>query len=191
MVEDTDLITTIDNDMITAAADGNLEAAKSLVASGANVAAGDNCAVRYAAQNGHLEVVEFLVASGADLSTLCGDEESIGFIAEGGHLDVMKFLASSGVDIVGEENQCLIAAVSSGQLEIVKFLVGSGADVKKDIAPLLEAVDGEQLEIARFLVASGSKYRDSDLHGLLGLEKLPRSRALMLEALDAFLSKKT
>jgi hypothetical protein len=46
----------------------NLEIVKSLVQLGANIQAGNNCALKWASENGHLEMANFLVESGADAS---------------------------------------------------------------------------------------------------------------------------
>ena len=45
----------------------NLAIVQRLVASGADIHADEEAALRYASENGHLSVVEFLVASGADI----------------------------------------------------------------------------------------------------------------------------
>ncbi len=109
---------------------GNLETVKRLVDRGADIHAGDNSALRWAAGQGHLDIVEFLVGKGANIPAQ--DEHALRWAANNGHLEVVKYLVEQGADIHALENRSLRWAAEEGQIEVVQFLVERGCPI--DIA---------------------------------------------------------
>ena len=73
----------------------NLKVIKRLVKQGADIHAGDDVALRWAAEYGHLDVVKFLVKQGADIHA--GDDAALRWAARYDHLDVVKFLEGKGI----------------------------------------------------------------------------------------------
>ena len=69
---------------------GHLSVVKFLVASGANVHAVDDQALRFAYERGHLAVVEFLVKAGANVHA--DDDQALRFASAHGYLSVVEFL---------------------------------------------------------------------------------------------------
>ena len=104
-----------------------VETFQRLVSEGADIHAGDDQALKWAARNGYLEVVEFLVENGADIHAW--DDFALEQAACNGHLEVVEFLVSIGADIHTCEDLALRKAAYNGHLEVVKFLVENGADI--------------------------------------------------------------
>jgi hypothetical protein len=106
--------------LVTAAKEGQAEAAKVLIAAGANVNAHGvlpgATPLGVAAREGHTEVVQVLLGAGADPNA--GEEARQGYAP-------------------------LIAAVVNGHTEVVRALLGAGADVRVSMS-----MGGTALEIA-------------------------------------------
>jgi|TARA_B100000315_G_C14470843_1_gene538241 ankyrin repeat protein len=123
--------------LLSAAYDGNIEAAKQQLAEGADVNVKDKdyrneTPLQYAAQEGHTKVAELLIANGADVNA----------------------------KVFGNGETPLQYAVQEGHKEIVELLIANDADVNALSvygAPLDEAVERDESEIADLLRKHGAK----------------------------------
>jgi ankyrin repeat protein len=116
-----------------------------------------------AAAHGQLEVVKRLVAMGADVHAYGGIEGggALNLAAAKGHIDVVQYLLSCGakLDVSEPERNPLFGAVYGGHLDIVKLLVARGIDFRlkysgssmKNMDALAFAQEWGQSEIAEFL----------------------------------------
>ena len=145
--------------LLVAAAGGNAEIVRLLVAAGANVnhvlpeqdpwgkASGGASALSVAVNKESAEIVRMLVAAGANVNhVLPGNTFGLG----------------------SQESTVLLTAVRRGNEQIVQLLVAAGADVNyvlpeqrgsgsdSGLTALLLAVDKEQVNIVRMLVAAGA-----------------------------------
>jgi ankyrin repeat protein len=75
----------------------DLNVVRSFVESGADIHAGDDFALRYAAGNGHLNTVQYLVENGADIHA--NNDYALWWSAMNRHLDVVRFLMENGADM--------------------------------------------------------------------------------------------
>ena len=123
--------------LLSAAYDGNIEAAKQQLAEGADVNVKDKdyrneTPLQYAVQEGHMKVAELLIANGADVNA----------------------------KVFSNGETPLQYAVQEGHKEIVELLIANDADVNALSvygAPLDEAVERDEGEIADLLRKHGAK----------------------------------
>ena len=150
-------ITAGDNEaVIWAAKRGHLEIVQYLCENGADITTWNNEAVRYAAGNDHLEIVQYLHKNGADITAQ--DNEAVRLAAENGHLDVVKYLHEHGADITAWDNAAVRWAAGNGHLEIVQYLHKNGADItaRNNRAVRCAKINGHQ-EVIDYLLANGAK----------------------------------
>ena len=127
-----------------------------LCENGADIAAGDNAAVIWAAEKGHLEIVKYLHEHGADITD--GNNAAVRYAAENGHLDVVKYLHENGADIAARNNEAVRWAAFYGHLDVVKYLHENGADITAwDNGAVRWAKIGGSQEIVDYLLANGAK----------------------------------
>jgi ankyrin repeat protein len=90
----------LNDDLIIAAARGDLAAVKQSIAKGADVNArdkGDLTALRAAAQNGHVEIVQVLLAEGANVNAITTtDWTALKIASKQGHQNVVEQLIKAG-----------------------------------------------------------------------------------------------
>ena len=140
----------LDNNLITASKEGNLEEVKSAIDEGANVHAYDDYALRYASRSGHLEIVKFLVENGANIHA--DDDYALRWASTKGHLETVKYLVKHGADIHAHDDYALGFASAYGHLEVVKYLVENGANIHADddLALRWASADNHQ-EVVKYL----------------------------------------
>jgi ankyrin repeat protein len=80
----------VNDKLINACETGDFKTVKSLVQSGADIHAYDDCALRWAAESGHLEIVKFLVEQGANIHAL--DDYALRWAAQKDHLEIVNYL---------------------------------------------------------------------------------------------------
>ena len=157
-----------------AAAEGNIEAVKQHLASGADVTAKDSSGwtpLHKAASSGHKEIAELLITLGADLNA---KDDTLEFTplhyatmgaGDGGHKEIVELLINRGADVnakasVGGLTPLLIAAME-GHYEVVELLTANGADMNaKDTSgktPLVWAIRLKRTELADLLRKHGGK----------------------------------
>jgi len=106
--------------LLWAALSGRLNILKYFSEKGVDIHAYNNCALRWAANNGHLKVVKFLVERGANIHA--ENDEALRWAANNGHLKVVKFLVERGANIHAENDEALRCAKEKGHPDVVKFL---------------------------------------------------------------------
>lgn len=89
------------NELVMAAAYGDIARVRELVISGADVHTGDDRPFQLAAANGHVETVQYLLDNEADVRA--HDNEALVKAAENGYDDVVKLLLDRGADTRYEE----------------------------------------------------------------------------------------
>lgn len=133
-----------DRNLFEAAALGDLEGTKRLVAASSdviNALSKDGwSALHLAAYFGHLEVAKFLISSGADLNLTSKSKLSYGNTAlhsavATGKKAIVELLLEKGADANALQNPGAItplhiAASRSGSIEIIQLLLKKGADKK-------------------------------------------------------------
>ncbi len=153
--------------LMRAAADGEYETVKTLVAQGVDINEmfrGEGTALHMALQHSHLEIAEFLLQNGADpnLGSASDGYPIMAAIASGDE-DMVRLLIKQGADVnrsfPGDGN-AMIQAAKVGFLGIMKILVEAGADLNKGVQgdgnPLIMASKGGQLHIVEYLVGLGA-----------------------------------
>ncbi|MEI6559689.1 MAG: ankyrin repeat domain-containing protein [Rhodospirillaceae bacterium] len=148
--------------LFDAAASGDLDEVKRLIAKGADVNAiskGGGTLLHWAADGGHVEIAMFLIAKGADVNA--GNKVSgtpLHCAAASGHITVAKFLVTNGADVNAVNHfgsTPLHSAAWQGHAEFTEFLVAEDADenaVNQDgITPLQYAALRGHTAIVDFL----------------------------------------
>ena len=158
----------VDEDLLLAAYEGNIEAAKEAIATGADVNAKDwmtgGTPLDTAAWEGHKEIVELLIDNGADVNA----KSDFGYTplrhaAARGHKEIVELLIANGADVnakTGSGLTPLDTAAMQGHKEIVELLIAKGADVNaktvENWTPLHYAAGRGQKEIVERLIANGA-----------------------------------
>ncbi len=142
--------------LIHAAKEGNLDEVKRLHQNGADITADKNSALILASWKGHLHVVKYLIENGANISDQ--DNFALKWACEFRRLEVVKYLFEKGADIT-YNNVPLIGACFYNHLEIVKFLVEKGADVN---LALNTAVDRKYIKLIEYLLSVGAIASDEE-----------------------------
>jgi ankyrin repeat protein len=156
---------------------GNMEAAKTLLATGADASpkfAAGATPIELAAAAGRLDMVKLLFEHGADFTSPNGEQRcALRAAVVGGNLDVLKFMLDNGADVNGsykEGKTALHYAAEKAKTECVRVLLGYRADVEKrdehGKTPLLAGVERgrfikgsrreECVETARLLLEAGA-----------------------------------
>lgn len=157
--------------LIDAAAAGQMEVVRRLVAAGVKVDSsvpGNGTALIVAARRGDLAMVEQLLALGArpDQASV-GDGNALIVAASGGHLPVVERLLAARANVNGvvvHDETPLINASRHGHLPVVTYLVEHGADVNLGVvadagqwrSPLNQASTSA---IRRYLTSNGAVAR--------------------------------
>jgi uncharacterized protein len=118
-----------------------------------------------AAARGDTENVKLLLAGGANIEAHANDDwTALTSASEKGHLETVKTLLDSGAKVNGQEgggNTALFWAAFHGHSDIVEVLLAAGADVDlkcpKCLSPLEGAKAGNHLEVTILLERAGAK----------------------------------
>ena len=121
-------MSTLEEQLIEASIDGNVNKAKQLIENGVDIHARDDWALRQSASKGHLNFVKYLVENGADIHA--ENDWALRCSAENGHLSIVKYLVKNGADIHAKNDWALRYRAYWGHLDTVKYLVENGADQK-------------------------------------------------------------
>jgi len=154
-----------------AARDGNIEAVKQHIATGADVnaksAGGKLTPLHFAADYGHTEIVELLITKGADVNAK--DDSGLTPLHYAESKEIAEILITAGADVnAGGQMTPLHYAASGGNKEIAELLIDNGADVNAQsfvgMTPLREAANQGHDSIVELLVAKGAdvNLKDSD-----------------------------
>lgn len=138
-------ISKTDNDLIAAAAQGNIEQARNLIEYGASAVAADNngrTALMAAADEGHSDMVSFLIINGASVNITDNNGKTpLMYAAEDGfNTGLVKLLLANKakVNVIDKKGWTpIMYAANNGYLNAVKLLVDAGGDFK------VKALDGK------------------------------------------------
>lgn len=152
--------------LLEAAAAGDVQAAKSLIAQGVSVNAaldGDGSPLIVAAKEGRREMIDNLLAKGADIDMVVeGDGNPLIAAAAAGHLDIVEHLLDRGADIeasVWTDENALMQASYHGHEAVVRLLIARGANVNSRVGPrtpLIMAQRGRHPNITELLRRAGA-----------------------------------
>ncbi len=169
--------------LLAATQGDHVEAARVLIAAGADVNAKDNIqdsAYLYAGAEGRLEILRLTLTHGADLASVnrYGGTALIP-AAHHGHVETVRLLLTTRINIDHVNRlgwTALLEAIILGDggpahTEIVRLLVGAGAAVnladRDGVTPLAHARQRGQAEIVRILEAKGARCWAGFFRGLL------------------------
>jgi pectate lyase len=179
-----------------AAAEGDFEAVRLLIAQGIDVDHREDSffktALHHAAINGHKNIVQFLLTKGAQIDAWNGypGGTPLDYAAEKGHKEVAELLIIGGANVNAKRGSPagdtpLHSAVRAGYKEIVNLLIANGADVNakndSEQTPIDIAVGGGRREIRELLQA---KIADSSIHGAASLGVSDKVKAFIKNGVD-------
>lgn len=149
----------LNQQLIQASKDGDLETVKKFIKKGADVHANYELALRWAAENGHLDVVKYLIEEhGADIQA-CEDEEDCEDVfnsaVRGKHIEIVKYLVKKHKDAIRKfVVNAILNAVEIEEFDIVKYLITEGgadvSDYGEDV--LYDAAKKGKIDIVKCLV---------------------------------------
>ena len=149
------------NNIIQAAVEGNVTAAKVLLADGSDINMANEfgeTALAMASESGHLEFVEMLLANGTEVNAKRLDGSTALFFASAkGFTNIVDLLVANYADVDVEAfdgNTPLMSAAVNGHLNIVIKLMAKGADATKKridgaTAASLAASNGHEEVVAK------------------------------------------
>ncbi|MCA7010493.1 ankyrin repeat domain-containing protein [Wolbachia endosymbiont of Tribolium confusum] len=170
----------LDEELLTAVRDGNLNEVEDLVSQNANVNTRDIYSwtpLHWATFKDHLEIARFLMKKGADINAADKGpygKKSIHVAAENNSKDIIEFFLSKGVGINDTDKQGytpLHYAAWRGRLEVAKFLIEKGADMNAaDTStagkkPIHVAAENNNRDIIEFLLSKGVSVDAADNNG--------------------------
>lgn len=173
----------IDDQLLSAAYNGDLVQVRELIDAGANVNAESEVKgmskdelreaglhgatpIFLAAAGGHMEITEFLADAGANLNTMSGTETPLMIAAFRGHFPIVNFLIERGADVTisSSNGNAINYGVQGGHLEVVSALVDAGGyrpETLNGIRALSVAKTNGHVEIDELLQAEQDRYVES------------------------------
>ncbi|MGL9761743.1 MAG: ankyrin repeat domain-containing protein [Wolbachia sp.] len=170
----------LDEGLLTAVQDGNLNEAEGLVSRNANVNITDIYSwtpLHWAAFEDRLEIARFLIKKGADINAADKGpygKKPVHVAIENNSKDIIGFLLSKGVSINDTDKQGytpLHYAAWRGRLEIAELLVDKGASINAADAstagkkPIHVAAENNSKSIIEFLISKGVNVDEADKNG--------------------------
>lgn len=144
--------------LIEACQNGELDEVKELISQGANIDFIDDedwQPITYAGANGYKEIVKYLIENGAEL----GHEDDL-VLREAlynGYNDIVKLLIESGADIHSNESCCIKEASGNGDYDMVKYFIEQGADVNADFnCVITNASENGHVNVVKLLHQNGA-----------------------------------
>lgn len=172
----------LDDRLLTATTQGDIDQIKDLLERGANIDANDEgrTACFYAVREGHTSCLEYLIEHGArvdDCDEYFGCTPLI-LAAERGREECLALLIKHGGDILhvdGAGMTALHRAAEGGHIDCVKMLIKAGVDVHslsvRGETALHCAAGSNQLECAKLLIGLGVDHRLKDSNGYSALQR--------------------
>ena len=158
-----------------AAAEGDVEQVKKLLAAGASVNAKDsdgNTPLNRAVKAGQQAIVMLLIDKGSDVNAPGRwTARPLHEAAWEGHVELVKLLIARGADVnawQGDYWTPLHSAADQGHKDVAEILIASGADVnlkREGGIPLHTAAGQGQLEMAALLIDKGAEVDAKDSWG--------------------------
>ena len=164
------------DDLLDAAAEGNIEIVRFILRKGADINTKNNIggtALMLAAENGNTEIVNLLLDKGADINSK--DKDGWGaliFAAQNGHTEIITLLLDKGVDINLKTNigtTTLMFAAKNGHTETVTLLLDKGSDIhakfKNGATALMAAARKGHTETVQLLIDKGANINAKMVNG--------------------------
>lgn len=161
----------LDNDLLRAVQDGDLEKVVELIENGANVNAMANddwTPLLIALDQEYMDIAEELINAGADVNAKekAGKFTVLMHAVASGNLDIVRKIIQAGANLDAKGKlgwtALMVASGHGGKADIVKELIKNGADVNVksrlfggDTALMIALVEGNK-EIAETLIQSGA-----------------------------------
>ena len=174
----------LDDQLLSAARNGDMAAVQQLIQQGVNIEAkdsADNTALIYAAGWGRTDVVKLLLEKGANIEARDAPRGWTALInaAWAGHDDVINLLLEKGANIEAKEiddpfigDTALIRASEEGHAEMVRFLLEKGANIearnKDGYTALMVAAEYGKPEVVKVLLEKGANLEAKHHEGPFG-----------------------
>jgi len=136
----------------------DLKVLKMLLDEGADIHAGADGLIYWAATKGHTDIVAFALDQGADIHV--ENDAPLRRAARFGSLETVKLLLERGANIHADGDGALWRAACDGHLEIVKFLLDEGAYPNCQAAFTLALHNGHT-EVVKLLTEN--RYKAADI----------------------------
>jgi len=157
-----------------AAAEGDAETVKSMIAQGVDVDRREDSfyrtALHRAVMSGHAEVAKLLIDAGARLDAKSGDSTALHYAAENGNKEIVELLIAKGANINAvrrDGHTPLYSAAQGGHKDVMALLITHGADinVQRDALKrtlLHEAAIKGQKELVQLFLTHGADVNAKD-----------------------------
>ena len=133
------------------------------LASGADVHAQDDAALRCASRNGHLAVVQTLLTAGANVHAKDDYAHALRCASAKGHGAVVQALLNAGANVHADDDEALRLASMKGHGAVVQALLTAGANVHaQDESALREASANGHGAVVQALLNAGADVHAQD-----------------------------
>ncbi len=186
------------DELLTAAADGDIDRMKVLLDKGVAVNAKNPdgwTALMIGASQGSVDMVKLLLDHGADVNEKNSKGQTpLIFAAHWGHQEIVSLLVGRGAAVNAQMHDgwtALIDATQMGRGDVARFLIEKGADVNAKTqngwTALFAAVEGNHVDIVKLLIGRGADVnaRDAQNNTALAVAKTkgnPEIVSLLMEA---------
>jgi ankyrin repeat protein len=157
----------IEDDLLKAASNGEIEKVRSLLNKGAKVNAKDKdgvTALMWASEKGQTEIVNILLSKGAEVNARENNSGMTALMvaAAEGHTAIVEALLAKGADVNAKDYNLgatpLMGAAEYGYLNIIRTLIAKGADVnakdkKNRTALMMASANGHTSTVQAILLA--------------------------------------
>jgi len=134
--------------LIRSARFGDIAGVKAALASGANIHANDDLALRRAVYHGHDEMVSRLLAAGANVHA--NNDAALRWAAYQGHAKIVNRLLAADANVHADHDDALRWAAIKGHIETVSLLLAAVAD---PVVAFENASEGDRCNVANALDA--------------------------------------
>ena len=170
--------------LINAVSEGNLEEVKKLIIAGTSVNAANDSwgtALNIALRRDFKEIADFLIKQGSDVTRI--SKSTFDLVVDRGSKELVELLLAHGVNVnvdLGHGRTALMIAASKSNKEMIELLIEHGADVNSAISEqyrvgwdyisvgttvLMEVVKNGSLEITKLLLEHGADVNAVDADG--------------------------
>jgi ankyrin repeat protein len=175
----------LDDQLLSAARNGDMAAVQQLLQQGVNIEAKDNkygdTVLIKAAENGHIDIVKLLLDKGADIEARNNEgETALIEAAFEDKVDVVKLLLEKGANLEAKSNggmTALMEAAQWGKLDVTNLLLdkGAGTETKATTTPyagmtaLMLAAGEGRIAVVKSLLEKGANIEVIDNRGSTAL----------------------
>lgn len=150
--------------LINAVSEGNLEEVKKMIIEGASVNAANDSwgtALDIALRRDFKEIAEFLIKQGSDVTRI--SKSTFDLVVDRGSKELVELLLAHGVNVnvdLGHGRTALMIAASKSNKEMLELLIKHGANInaadESGYTALMVAAKHNKKEITKFLVERGA-----------------------------------